>query len=196
MGGAPPIYHTFSCALGSYGPSRVADLTVALGLPSWAPNWTCAAQLGCQGALERQVGLPRCTWTPFWAPTWRPSASPECPGAPRTLNFARRYGTLATFSKIGFCAPQVLLDCLLAALGAFLGAFWAQLGASWAPLGLNLGSLGRLWGSSWGLLGASWASLGPLGRLLGQLGASWAPIGRQLGTKWTPYGRHMNAKWA
>ena len=107
--------------------------------------------------------------------------------APQTFNFARHYSTLATFSKIACFALQVLLDCLLAALGAFLGAFWTQLGASWAPLGLNLGSLGRLWGSSWGLLGASWAPLGPLGRLLGQLGSLWAQnrlqIGRQVSAK-------------
>ena len=123
--------------------------------------------------------------------------APKClPRAPRTFNFARRYGTFCTFSKSVFCAVQVLLDCSLTALGAFLDAFWAQLGVSWPPLGLNLGPLGRLWGSSWGLLGASWASLGTLGRFLGHLGASWTPICRQLGAKWTPHGRHMDAKWA
>ena len=116
------------------------------------------------------------------------------PGVPRTLNFVRRYGTLATFSKICFFAPRVLLDCLLAALGAFLGAFWAQLGTSWAPLRLNLGSLGRLWGSSWGLLVASWAPLVPLGRRLGQLEAVWAPNGLQMDANWTPNGRQLDAK--
>ena len=159
-------------------------------MPSWAQLDLCF-----------QVGLPSCTLAQFWAARAHLYASlasnlaSQClPRAPRTLNFARRYGTLATFSKIGFCAPQVLLDCLLAALGAFLGAFWAQLGASWAPLGLNLGSLGRLWGSSWGLLGASWAPLGPLGRLLGQLGALWAPNGRQVDAKWAPSGRQVGTK--
>ena len=131
-------HNILSCALGSYAASGLAGGKSPLGLPSWAPSWTCAAKLGCPAALGRHFGLPGRTCTQFWPPTWRPSASPERPGAPRTLNFARRYGTLATFSKIGFCAPQVLLECLLAALGAFLGAFWAQLGASWASLGLNL----------------------------------------------------------
>ena len=55
--------------------------------PSWAPSWTCAAKLGCQGALARQVGLSRRTWTPIghqlntnWTPNraqmdakWTPS---------------------------------------------------------------------------------------------------------------------------
>ena len=138
------IYHTFSCALNSYGSSEAAKLPVPLGLPSWAPSWTCTAKLGCQVALGRQVGLPRRTLKEFWAPNGLQLGFQVPPGVPRTFNFARQYGTLATFSKIGFCASQVLLDCLLAALGPVLGAFWAQLGASWAPLWLNLCSLGRL----------------------------------------------------
>ena len=109
----------------------------------------------------------------------------KCPSrVPRITNFARQYGTFCTFSEIAFCALQVLLGCLLAALGAILGAFWVPLGASGASIELNLGPLGRLWGSSWGLLGGSWAPLGRLGRLLGQLGAFRAPNGRQVDAKW------------
>ncbi len=179
------MYHILSCALHSYGGSEVAGGQSPTWAPSWAPSCTCTAKVGCQAALGRQFELPRRTWTPFWAPTGLQLGLQVLPRVPRTVNFARQYGTLATFSKIGFCAPQMLLDCLLAALGAFLGAFWAQVGRSWAPLGLNLGCLGRLWGSSWCLLGASWAPLGPLGRLLGQLGALWAPNGLQMDAKWT-----------
>ena len=156
------------------------------------------AKLGCQGALGRQVGLSRGTWVPSWAAKAHLDAIlgfnlvPKfLPKAPRTLNFARQYDTFWTFSKIAFCAVQVLLDCSLAALGAFLPAFWARLVVSWTPLGLHLARPRRLWGPSWGLLGASWVPLGPLGRLSGKLGASWVPICRQLGAKWMPYGRQV-----
>ena len=121
------------------------DLHVRLVLQSWAPSCTCTAQVDCQAALGRQSGLPRRTWAPFWFPIELQLGLHVPPGVPRTLDFARQYSTLATFSKIGFCASQVLLDCLLPALGPFLTAFWAHLGASWTPLGLNLRSLGRLW---------------------------------------------------
>ena len=165
---------------------RPVGLQVGLVLPSWAAKKHLGANLGCQGALGRHFGFQ----------LGSNLASRCLPEYLRTFNFARRYGTLATFSKMGLCAAQVLLDCLLAALGAFLGVFWTQLGASWAPLGLNLGSQGRLPGSSVCLLDASWAPLGPLVRLLGQLGAIWARNSLQMGSKWTPTGHQMDAKWA
>ena len=115
-------------------------------------------------------------------------ASKCLPGASRTSNFARQYGTFCTFSKIAFCALQTLLDCFLAGHLALLGAFWTQLGASWAPLSLNLGPLRRLCSSSGSALGASWAPLG----------ASWAlpgPTSGLLGAKLTPNGRQMDANW-
>ena len=138
------IYHILYCALQSYTGSRGAELKRPPWAPRWAPSWTCTAKLGCQEALGRQFGLPRRTWTPFWLPTGLQLGLQVPPGVPRTVNFARPYSTLATFSETDFCASQVLLDCLLAALGPVLGAFWAPLGASWAPLWLNLSSLGRL----------------------------------------------------
>ena len=98
--------------------------------------------------------------------------------------------TRTQIQEIAVCALQVLLDCLLAALGASLEAFWTPFGASWVPLGLNLGSLGRLWDSSWGLVGASWAPLGPLGRSWTNLG----PSGRQKSSKWTQIARQVSAK--
>ena len=141
---SPHIYHIPSSAIGSHGRSKPAGRTVALVLPSWAPSWICTANLGCPGALGRQVGLPRHTWTPFWAPTGLQLGLQVPPGVPRTVNFVRQYGTLATFSNIGFCALQVLLDLPFgtswALLGHLLGSTWGLL----APLGLNLGSLGRL----------------------------------------------------
>ena len=99
------IYHTFSCALGSYGPSRPAGLT---WMPSWAPSWTCAAKLSCRAALGRQVGLPRCTWTHLGAILSCNLASKCLSRALRTSNFASQYGTFRTFSKIAlkYESPQ------------------------------------------------------------------------------------------
>ena len=146
------------------------------------------AKLACQGALWRQVGLPRRTWTPFWPPTWPPSASPERPGPPILLDSMALF---ALFHKL----PFVLSKCSWTAL-------WQLLGPSWTPFGLNLESLGRLLGSTWGLLGAFGAHLGvswaPLGLHLGLLGASWANLGssgHQMDAKWAPNGRQMGAKW-
>ena len=71
-------------------------------------------------------------------------ASKSPPRVPPTPQNHAPVHTRTQIQQIALCALQVLLDCLLAALGTSLGAFWAQLGASWATLGLNLGSLGRL----------------------------------------------------
>ena len=99
------------CALSANRTSKLdlycqVGLQVGLVLPSWAPNWTCTANLGSNLASK-----------------WLSRAL-------QTFNFARQYGTLATFLQIGLYALQVLLDYFLAAVDTFLGAFWAQLGVS------------------------------------------------------------------
>ena len=101
----------FLCALSANRTSKLdlycqVGLQVGLVLPSWAPNWTCTANLGSNLASK-----------------WLSRAL-------QTFNFARQYGTLATFLQIGLYALQVLLDYFLAAVDTFLGAFWAQLGVS------------------------------------------------------------------
>ena len=166
--------------------------------PEKLPVPTWAAKLGCQGALGRQVGLQ----SPLGLPSWTAKApmdailgsnlASKCLSrAPRTSKFARQYGTLATFSEIPVFGLHMLLDCFLAALGAFWDASWAPFGLSWAPLGLNLAPHGHIWGSSWRLWGALGAHLGaswvPLGLHLGLLGASSANLG--------PSGHHMASKW-
>ena len=173
-------------------------------MPTWAPSWAAlahlGAKLGCQGAL----GAPSWAAKAHLGAILSSNLVSKClPGVAQTLEFARQYSTLATFSRIAFFAAQVLLDCFLACLLALLGVFWAQLGASWAPSGLNLGPLGH----------PSGLNLGPLGRQVGLPRRSWAPswaakahlgaklgcqgaLGRQLGANWTPIGRQVSTKLA
>ena len=105
--------------------------------PTGPPSWTCTAKLGSKLDLCCQVGLQIGLVLPIWAPTWTCTAdlgsnlaSKRLSRGLQTFNFARQYGTLATFLQIGLYALQVLLDYLLAAVDTFLGAFWAQLGVS------------------------------------------------------------------
>ena len=63
------IYHTFSCALGSYGASGLARPPVALGLPSGPARLACWACLGlcttCLGLCTACPGPQCATWAPF-----------------------------------------------------------------------------------------------------------------------------------
>ena len=94
-----------------------------------------------------------------------------------TLDFARPYGTLATFFQ-NHCSPLQVL------FGSLLGRLEILLGPSWDPLGALLPSLGALWAALGRLLGALGALLGALGHLLGaswtHLWCSWAHLGCQL----------------
>ena len=69
-------------------------------------------------------------------------------GAP-TLDFARPYGTSATFLENHRFPLGLLLGLSRDPLGTLLGP-------SWDPLGALLGALGRSWGALGALLGASW----------------------------------------
>ena len=166
------------------------------------------AKLDCQGPLGRQVGLPRCTWTPSWAAlahldailgsNWASKCLSRVPPTPQNLEFCSTVWHLRHFfNNCLLCSPSALgllfgtswglLGRLLGSTWSLLGASWAQLGISGAPLGLILGPPGRLLGSTW----ASWAPPGPT---WGPLGAKWTPNGRQLDAKWTPIGRQVSAK--
>ena len=181
------IYHTFSCALGSYGApglrnlrwplGRQVGLQVGLVLPSWASKSPWTAKLDCQGALGRHSGLQLGVQVPL-------QSAPDLQICSTVRHFSH------FFRKLQFLVSKCSWT-----------AFWQLLGPAWTPFGFHLELLGRLLGSTWGLwgafgahLGASWA---PLGLHLGFLGASWAnlePSGRQMGSKWTPAGRQMDAK--
>ena len=80
-------YHTFSCALQSYGSSRTAGRTVAFGLPSGPARLACWACLGlstaCLGLCTACPGPQDAIWTPSgrqldanWAPIGRPKRLP------------------------------------------------------------------------------------------------------------------------
>ena len=116
------VYHILSCALQSYAGSEVAQLK--------SPTW--AAKLGSKLDLYCQGGLPSCTLAPSWAAKAHLDAilasnlASKCPpGAPPTPQNHAPVQTRTQIQQIACCAPQVLLDSLLAALGAFLGAFSA-----------------------------------------------------------------------
>ena len=113
-----------------------------------------------------------------------------------TLDFARHYGTLATFLEI----TAFLLRCssapFLAVWGVLwrpswgpscplLASSWALLGRSWAALGhilVLLGGLLALSGAVGALFGRSWALLGALGPLLGRSWPHLGALGWSLGT--------------
>ena len=75
-------HHTFSCALQSYAPSQLAEIPVALGLPSGPACLACWACLGlspaCLGPSTAFPGLQGAIWTSFgrqvdasWTPNGR-----------------------------------------------------------------------------------------------------------------------------
>ena len=116
--------------------------------------WT--AKLGCQGALGRQVGLPRCTWTPSRAVQGHLGGKLGCQGS-LGRHFGLQLGAQVppqSAPNLEFCSTvRHFLDffkncflCCPSALGLLFGSSW--------------GLPGCLLGSTWSLLGASWAPLG------------------------------------
>ena len=89
----------------------------------------------------------------------------------RTLDFARPYGTLVTFSE-NRCFPFAAL--LGSSLGTLLGVSWPVLGA----LGALLGTLGRSLRAPATLPGRSWPHLCASAWSLGAPGCSLAALGR------------------
>ena len=151
------------------------ELQVGLVLPNWPPRWTCAANLGSQGALGRHFDLQLGLQVPL-------QSTPDRQFCSTVQHFSY------FLTNQLFCSPN--------ALGLLSGS-------SWGLLGSLLGSISRLLSAPWAPLVASWTALGLIlersGRLLDSTGPhyclSW-PSGRHLDTIWTPSGRQLDVKWA
>ena len=128
-GGSPYIYHTFSCALQSYGPPQLARTSQALGLPSgparlacWACLGPCTASLGLSTAcLGLSTAIPGPQYCIPWPPRL-PQSVPEtsqrrfggAPGVPAGTKLTCPSG-LPDLPGPQYCllGPQYCLqDCL------------------------------------------------------------------------------------
>ena len=112
------------------GLSELAELTVASNAHLGAKLACPPGLLGLPGPQYCLPGPQYCLPGPQYCLSWPPGLLHVPPralqvplqSAPTPQNHVPVH-TRTQIQQITFCAPQMLLDCLLAPLGAFLGAF-------------------------------------------------------------------------